>query len=152
MYSQRRLAEILRMGRLNQPKLEQVVICGRTTCERSFCPFDREMIKGEDKKWLLIDGCFICVNPDDQTMQSNWVQRGVKVLMGFQTYFIICMVYIVSILLSYSGDIYNLFICNQVGKNNTCLFQIIWNKQENWHFWQKSVFKIQESWSKILLY
>lgn len=42
-------------------------------------------MKGEDKKWLLIDGRFICLNPDDQTMQSNLVQKGAKVLMGFQS-------------------------------------------------------------------
>lgn len=41
-------------------------------------------MKGEDKKWLLIEGCFICSNPDDQTMQSYLVERGAKVLMAFQ--------------------------------------------------------------------
>lgn len=42
MYSRRRLAVILAdtegRRRLNQSRLEQVVICGRITCERSFCP------------------------------------------------------------------------------------------------------------------
>lgn len=52
---------------------------------KELLPFDREKMKGEDKKWLLIDGCFICLNPDDQTMQSNLVQKGAKVLMGFQS-------------------------------------------------------------------
>lgn len=42
-------------------------------------------MKGGDKKWLLIDGRFICFNPDDQTMQSNLVQKGAKVLMGSQS-------------------------------------------------------------------
>lgn len=51
---------------------------------KELLPFDRETIKGEDKKWLLIDGSFICVNPDDQTMQSKLVQKGAEVLMGFQ--------------------------------------------------------------------
>lgn len=52
---------------------------------KELLPFDREKMKGEDKKWLLIDGCFICLNPDDQTMQSYLVQKGAKVLMGFQS-------------------------------------------------------------------
>lgn len=28
-------------------------------------------MKGEDKKWLLIDSHFIGLSPDDHTMQSN---------------------------------------------------------------------------------
>lgn len=52
---------------------------------KELLPFDRETMKGEDKKWLLIDGCFICLNPDDQTMQSNLVQKGSKVPMALQT-------------------------------------------------------------------
>lgn len=46
-------------------------------------PFDGEKMKGEDKKWLLIDCRFIYLDPDDHTMQSNSDQEGAKVLMGF---------------------------------------------------------------------
>lgn len=41
MYSQRLaviMADTEGRRRLNQSRLEQVVICGRITCERSFCP------------------------------------------------------------------------------------------------------------------
>lgn len=47
-------------------------------------PFDREKMKDEGKKWLLIDGRFICSSPDDQTMQSSSVWRRAKELMGSQ--------------------------------------------------------------------
>lgn len=50
MHSQRRLVVLAHTEwrrRLNQSRLEQVVICGRITCERSFCP----LIEGEDEGW-----------------------------------------------------------------------------------------------------
>ncbi len=62
-------------------------------------PFDREKMKVWDKKWLLIDGRFICFNPDDQTMQSNLVERGAKVLMGFRELY---------------SHLYSLYLCNFV--------------------------------------
>lgn len=98
MYSRRWLALIAagseERKRFNRPGLEQVVIC-KITCEKRFWPPDREKMKGEDKKWLLIDSHFICLGSDDHTMQSNSIQEGAKVLMDFQTsYFAEAVIFI----------------------------------------------------------
>lgn len=57
-------------------------------------------MKGEDEKWLLIDGPLICSNPD-HTMQSNGVQRGAKGLMGF-----FCLFFFNVVLSLMFGDVY----------------------------------------------
>lgn len=63
-------------------------------------------MKGEDKKWLLIDSRFICLNPDNQTMQSNLAQKGAKVLMVFQTTLVSLLEFIQS---HYSSIKFNTF-------------------------------------------
>lgn len=63
-------------------------------------------MKGKDKKWLLIDSRFICLNPDNQTMQSNLAQKGAKVLMVFQTTLVSLLEFIQS---HYSSIKFNTF-------------------------------------------
>lgn len=82
-------------------------------------PFDREKMKVGDKKWLLIDGHFICFSPDDQTMQSNLVQRGAKVLMGFQSALVSFVQFISSQLCYLESEACLLSLCGWTRKLET---------------------------------